>query len=185
MTDFERLKEICRVACHERNACRPGFEALMRAETVGDILQVWRQNWQDIYQSKFADVMAGHIVEMGTRLRREFRRNDVFVNESSDRGLVIVCRPKQAVRVGGRAQCYVFGDSGTIEAADHAQVYCRNSGVRIVLRGYAYGRLEAGSADIGDRAFLQGTPDALQRSGYARFEGTVKSSRSETNKETI
>lgn len=170
MTAFEELKEICRVACHERNACEPGFKALMQTETVGQILAVWRENWQDIYQSKFSDVMAANIVKVYRRSRREFRRADVFVNESSERGLVIVCRPDGEIRVGGTAQCYVFGGSASVVATDHAQVYCRTSGVKVTLRGHAYGYMQAGIADIGDRSFLQGTPDELTQGGSARYE---------------
>lgn len=141
MTDFDRLKEVCRLACHERGACRTGFEALLRAETTAELMQVWRQNWQDIYQSRFSDVMADRIAEFSRceELRREMRRADVFVNESSERGLVIVSGAESEVRVGGTAKCYVFGDAPVrIVAADHAQVYCRNRQAEITLRGKAY-----------------------------------------------
>lgn len=141
MTDFDRLKEICRLACHERNACRQGFEALLRAQDTAELMHVWRQNWHDIYQSKFSDVMTAHIVEFSRceELRREMRRADVFVNESSQRGLVIVCGADTTVCVGGTAKCYVFGDAPVeIIATDHAQVYSRCTSAKITLRGHAY-----------------------------------------------
>ena len=174
MFEFEELKEVCRQACHERNACKPGFEALMRAETTAELMHVWRQNWQDIYQSKFSDVMAAHIVRFrkSARLAREMRRSDVFVNESSERGLVIVCQPDWKISVGGTAKCYVFGDGpAEISATGHAQVFCRSSRVRITLRGYATAVVGAGDCELFDRSFLQGTPDSVEIHGAARFEG--------------
>jgi hypothetical protein len=176
METFDELKEICRRACHERNACKEGFEALMRAGNTAELMNVWRQNWQDIYQSKFSDVMAEHIVRFhnSARLAREMRRSDVFVNESSERGLVIVCRPCGKISVGGTAKCYVFGDGpAEIAATDHAQVYCRSSRVRISLRGYATAVVSAGDCELFDRSFLKGTPDSVAIHGAARFEGNA------------
>lgn len=173
MTDFEELKEVCRVACHERNACRPGFEALMLAENTAQLMHVWRQNWQDIYQSKFSDVMARHIVRFheSEALSREMRQSDVFVNESSERGLVIVSQPGGTIRVGGSAKCYVFGEPpAEIVATDHAQVYCRTHGVKITLRGHSFAAVSAGDCEIFDRSFLKGSPDSIAVHGAAKYE---------------
>ena len=52
MDGFNDLKEICRMACHERQACTPDFEAMPLAENTVQMMQVWRQNWNDIYSSK-------------------------------------------------------------------------------------------------------------------------------------
>lgn len=157
MTDFEQLKEICRVACHERNACKPGFEALMQTESIGAILAVWRKNWDDIFASKFADVMVKNIVKVYTTAKAEFNAAEVFVNEPSERGLVIVCDAPQPIEVGGTAKAYIFAPS-EVRATDNAQVYCRTAGSKITLRGHAYARIEdkGTSVDVYDFARADG-----------------------------
>ena len=172
METFEELKEICRQACHERNACKDGFAAMLLAGNTAELMQVWRRWWQDVYESKYADIMTARIATASGRLRREMRQSDVYVNESSERGLVIVCRPDWKISVGGTAKCYVFGDGpAEISATDHAQVFCRSSRVRITLRGYATAVVGAGDCELFDRSFLQGTPDSVAIHGAARFEG--------------
>ena len=170
MESFEELKAVCNAACHERHACRQGFEAMLLAETTAELMHVWRQNWNDIYESKYADIMTAKIATVSGKLKRDMRRSDVFVNESSDRGLVIVCRPVRPVSVGGRAKCYVFGGDASVTATDHAQVYCRSKGVKIILRGYASAKIEAGDCEIFDRSFLKGSPDSIIIHDQAKFE---------------
>ena len=174
METFDELKEICRRACHERNACKEGFEAMLLAENTAELMHVWRRWWEDVYESKYADIMTERIATARGRLRREMRQSDVFVNESSERGLVIVCRPGRPIQVGGRAKCYVFGTAADVTATDHAQVYCRESGVRLTLRGYATGRVKAGNCRCYDRTLLKGTPDSVELHDQAKFEPTAE-----------
>ena len=155
METFDELKEICRRACHERNACKEGFEALMQAESIGGILAVWRKNWHDVYKSKYADVMADNIVGVYARMGDEFRRSEVYVNESSERGLVIICRPTARICLGGTAKGYIFGTDAEVEATDNAQVYCRTAGVMISLLGHAYCSCENREAVVAVRNFAQ------------------------------
>lgn len=136
MTDFEQLKEICREACHERGACVAGFDALMHADSIGAILAVWRQNWEDIFGSKFADVMAANVVKVYATARKEFNSADFYVNEDSERGMVIITAAPQMIRLGGTAKGYVFAQSKVL-ATDNAQVYCRTDGSSITLYGHA------------------------------------------------
>ena len=108
METFDELKEICRRACHERNACKPGFEALMQADSIPAILAVWRQNWDDIFSSKFADVMAEHIAGVYATAGDEFRSARFYVNEPSERGIVIISGATEPIAVGGTAKAYIF-----------------------------------------------------------------------------
>ena len=48
METFDELKEICRRACHERNACKEGFEAMLLAENTAELMHVWRRWWEDV-----------------------------------------------------------------------------------------------------------------------------------------
>ena len=176
MESFEELKAVCHAACHQRNACKDGFAAMLMAENTADLMHVWRRWWQDIYVSKYADIMTAKIATATGRLRREMRQSDVFVNEPTERGLLIVCQPDRTIKVGGTAKCYVFGGglvegAGVrIEATDHAQVFCRTKGVRITLRGHATAKVEAGDCEIYDRSFLKGKPDSIEIHDQAVFE---------------
>ena len=102
MESFEELKAVCHAACHQRNACKDGFAAMLMAENTADLMHVWRRWWQDIYVSKYADIMTAKIATATGRLRREMRQSDVFVNEPTERGLLIVCKPERPITVGGR-----------------------------------------------------------------------------------
>ena len=170
MESFEELKETCRMACHERNACKDGFAAMLDSANTAELMHVWRRWWEDIYESKYADIMTERIATVRGRLRREMRRSDVYVNESSDRGLVIVCHPPGPVRVGGTAKCYVFGSGADVTAGDHAQAYVRDGGVKLTLRGYATAKVKAGDCLCHDRTLLKGAPDSVELHGQARFE---------------
>lgn len=155
MTNFERLKEICRVACHERHACQPGFEALMQTNTVGEILSVWKDNWQDIYESKYADIIVEKIADVYADMKTEFNANGVFVNEPSSKGIVIVSNPSDAIAAAGTAKAYIFG-SGNVTASDNAQVYCRDEEGYVILTGHSQGFFKAGVAEVNDFAKAQG-----------------------------
>ena len=156
MTGFERLKEICRSAAHERNACKEGFADLMQTKSVGGIMQVWKDNWDDVYESKYADIMVREIADVYAELHDDFRRSGVYVNEDSDMGLVIVSNPDNPIQVGGTAKVYVFTDA-EVTATDNAQVYCRADGAHIILKGHAYGNMKAGMVEVTDFAEAKGS----------------------------
>lgn len=135
--NFEQLKEICRVACHERNACKEGFEALMQTENIPQIMQVWKANWDDVFRSRYADIMVKKLTEVGPSMIAEFRKGGVFVNEDREDGYVIISNPDRPVNVGGTARAYIF-TAAEVVATENAQVYCRTAGSKITLRGHAY-----------------------------------------------
>lgn len=159
MTAFEELMDICKQAAHDRNACTEGYAALLRAETVPQILAVWRNNWQDVYVSRYHDIIADNI-EMLERdeYRPLFHESQMYVNESSDVGLVIVSNPKQPVTIGGRAVGYIFG-GGSLTATDNAEAHCRSEEGKLLLQGHATGFMEAGRAEVTEFALLQGVFD--------------------------
>ena len=137
MNNFDLLKEICRKACHERNACKPGFEALMNTETIPQIMQVWKDNWDDVYRSRYADIIVTWMAQF----------DQSYVNEDREDGYVIVSNPGRTISVGGTARAYLF-TAAEVTATDNAQVYCRTSGVKVTLRGHAYCHSEARDAVV-------------------------------------
>lgn len=153
--DYEQLKKICKAACHDRNACKNGFEALLRANSTEEILAVWKANWDDIYRSKFSDIMAAHIADVYSSLRQDFVRNNVFVNENTEHGLLIVSNPSCKIMVGGNAKAYLF-TAADIEAYDNAQVYNRTDGSNVLLRGHAHGCFENGNIVAKEFSYVKG-----------------------------
>ena len=147
MDNFEKLKEICRQACHERNACEQGFKALMSTETIPQIMQVWKDNWDDVYRSRYSDIMVHRLTELNPSAVEEMRKGGVYVNEDREDGYVIISNPDKPINVGGTARAYLF-TAAEVTATDNAQVYCRTSGVKVTLRGHAYCHSEARDAVV-------------------------------------
>lgn len=171
MTDFEELKEICRRACHERNACRDGFAALMQSENIAQMMQVWRDNWRDLYESKYADILPQHIGEAYARFGDEMRAAGIRVNEDAGDGMLIVADPGRPVRAYGTADCYVFG-TAEVTGTDNATVHARSEGAKIVLTGHAQGYLKAGSAEVREFAGVSGTFDGeCHQAAYVILKG--------------
>lgn len=147
MTDFEQLKEICRVACHERNACKDGFAALMQTENIPQIMQVWKDNWDDVFRSRYADIMVKKLTEVGPSMIAEFRKGGVYVNEDREDGYVIISNPNKPISVGGTARAYIF-TAAEVTATENAQVYCRTAGSKITLHGHAYCHCESRETEV-------------------------------------
>ena len=147
MDNFEQLKEICRKACHERSACEPGFKALMNTETIPQIMQVWKDNWDDVYRSRYADIIVTWMARFDQSMMDEMRKGGVYVNEDRDDGYVIVSNPDRPISVGGTARAYLF-TAAEVTATDNAQVYCRTSGGKVTLRGHAYCHSDARDAEV-------------------------------------
>lgn len=145
--NFTQLKEICREACHERNACKPGLEALMRTETIPQIMQVWKDNWDDVFRSRYSDIMVRRLAELSPSAIDEMRKGGVYVNEDREDGYVIVSNPERPVSVSGTARAYLF-TTAEVTATDNAQVYCRGGGSKITLRGHSYCHCEVRDAVV-------------------------------------
>ena len=108
MTSFEQLMNICKSAAHDRNACTEGYAQLLRAENIPQILHVWRQNWDDVYRSRYYDIMAKNIVGVFDQSKDLFHASEVFVNEPAEKGLLIIASPTQPIEVTGSARAYLF-----------------------------------------------------------------------------
>lgn len=154
MDNFEKLKEICRVACHERNACKEGFEALMQTETIPQIMQVWKNNWDDVFRSRYADIMVEQLNLADQSMIDDLRTGGIYVNEDCEDGYLIISNPQHPISVGGTAQAYIFTPA-EVTATGNAQVYCRTAGSKITLRGHAYCRCESTETEVHVYNFAQ------------------------------
>lgn len=155
MTPFEELMNICKTAAHDRAACANGYAQLLKAENFGQILNVWRQNWDDVYNSRYADIMAEKIEAGFEKWADEFHAAGFYLNEPIETGTLIICNPKETVEVGGRAEAYLFTPA-EVTARDNAQVYCRYEGAVVTLYDHAYGQFKGGTAHVHDFAEAKG-----------------------------
>lgn len=149
MTSFERLKQECTTACHERKACEKGFCDMLAAENVSQLMAVWRANWDDLVTSKYTDIINEKLPALYPSLKEEMNAAGIYVNEcpkaAPENILVIVTDSKDdVVEIFDHARCYVLG-AANIWAWGHSQVYSENNDhVRVVLKQHAYGYVKKG-----------------------------------------
>lgn len=152
--DYEQFMKECKAACHERHACADGYQMLLKSESVQDILMTVVRNWNDVWVSKYADIVAENITRWFSGLEKEFHDSGIFVNEDACKGIVMVSNPGQTLRFAGKAKVYLFGPAHVI-ATDHSQVYCRDAGGEVELYDYAYGKIDAGRVSAYNRATVE------------------------------
>lgn len=142
---FEQFKTECIEACHVRQACREGYADLLHAETTPALLRVVKNYWDDVYRSKYADIVGENIERWFDGQEDDFHRADVFVNEPADHGIVFVNNYLDGeLRVKGTAKAYVFGAS-SVFGVDRAEVYCHTEGSFVRVRDHAYAHVERGT----------------------------------------
>lgn len=141
--DYEQLMEEAKRACRERQACRNGYDMLIRSKNVQEVLLTAVKNWDYVWRSKFYDVVADNIDRWFEGLEQEFHAAGIYVNEPTDKGIAIVSNAEETLVFEGRARVYIFARSRVI-AKGGAQVYCRDSESIIELYGRAYGYVEQG-----------------------------------------
>ena len=148
MTPFHQLKDICTTACHDRHACAEGYRAMLATENISQLMAVWRANWEDIVESKYADIINDRLPALYPTLRKEMNAAGIYVNEcpktAPESVLVIVTDYDHIVEINDYAKCYVLGKA-YVRALDHAQVYSEKSKrAFIALYDYSYGHVSKG-----------------------------------------
>lgn len=150
MTQFHQLKDICTTACHDRHACAEGYRAMLATENISQLMAVWRANWEDIVESKYADIINDLLPALYPSLKEEMNAAGIYVNECPQNApeyvLVIVTDYDHIVEINDYAKCYVLGKA-RVRAWDHAQVYSeKNDRAIINLYDYSYGHVSKGNA---------------------------------------
>ena len=149
MTQFHQLKDICTTACHDRHACAEGYRAMLATENISQLMAVWRANWEDIVESKYADIINDLLPALYPSLKEEMNAAGIYVNECPQTApeyvLVIVTDYDHIVEINDYAKCYVLGKA-RVRAWDHAQVYSeKNDRAIINLYDYSYGHVSKGN----------------------------------------
>ena len=165
MTSFEQLKNLCTAACHSRHACAEGFRALLAAENVSQLMAVWRNNWEDLVESKYADIINEQLPAIYPSLKEEMNAAGIYVNEcpktAPEYVLVIVTDCDTLVDVYDYAKCFLLG-SASVQAWGHSQVYSEKKDKTFVsLNDYAYGHISKGFVWASDHSRLWTSAEAL------------------------
>ena len=180
MTPFEILKTTCTKACHDRHACAEGYRAMLAAENVSQMMAVWRANWEDIVESKYADIINDSLPAAYPTLRKEMNAAGIYVNEcprmAPEFVRVLVTDHDSIVDIYDYAKCYVLGEA-TVRAWGHSQVYSDRCDESIIeLYAHAYGHVGKGRVQAGNFSQLWTTADAVLYGGVTceAHGGTVK-----------
>ena len=172
--DYEQFKQECKAACHERHACQQGYEQLLRSANVNDILTTVVRNWDDVWHSKYSDIVAENITRWFSGLEQEFHAAGFYVNEDCRKGIAVVSRPDRTLCFTGRARVYVFAKAHVV-ATGGARVYCRDAESEIELHGHAYGKIDAGHVSAYDWSDVDSTGDChcYDHSTVRAYGGTL------------
>lgn len=180
MTPFELLKTACTQACHDRHACAEGYRAMLATENISQLMAVWRANWEDIVESKYADIINDSLPAAYPTLRKEMNAAGIYVNEcpkmAPEYVRVLVTDCDHIVDIYDYAKCYILGNA-IVYAWDHSQVYSERSDKAIIaLNDHAYGYVSKGWVSAVNAAQLWTAADAVLN-GSVMCEahgGTVK-----------
>lgn len=172
--DYTQFMNECKAACRERNACQAGYAELLRSGSVEEILTTVVHNWNDVFRSKYADIVAKNVTRWFDGLEAEFHAAGFYVNEETDRGIAIVSHAERQLRFGGRARVYVFAGSHVIIQGS-AQVYCRDAESEIEMYDESSGKIEAGRVWAHDWATLESHGDCTcyDRTTVYAYGGTL------------
>lgn len=156
---FQLLKDTCNTACHERRACANGYRQMLQSQNVSQMMATWRDNWEDVTESKYSDIIRTELPKQYDGLKEEMNAAGIYMNECPEGAKrfvkVIVTDTDQPVRIYGEAQAYVLGNAKVI-AFGHSQVYSNKCDkAHIMLYDYAFGRVMIGMASAYNRSTLQ------------------------------
>lgn len=143
---FTILKNSCTTACHTRHACAEGYRQMLASENVSQMMATWRDNWDDLVNSKFSDILATELPKQYPSLRHEMNLAGIYLNECPHdakpfvRVLIAISDTDSPIHIYGDAQAYLLTDAAVI-AHDHAQVYNYHSHATVTLLDYSYAHL--------------------------------------------
>lgn len=144
MTPFDLLKQTCTTACHERHACAEGYRQMLATENVSQMMATWRDNWEDIVESKYADIIRTELPKQYPYIKEEMNAAGIYLNECPDNAKlfvkVIITDTTAPIDIYGDARAYILGNAKVI-AHDHSQIYNFHSQASVHLLDYSFGSL--------------------------------------------
>ncbi len=178
---FQTFKEVCDRACHARHACAKGYKQMLASENVSQMMATWRDNWDDVVGSKFSETIRTELPRLYPVLKDDMNKAGIYLNECPDDAKnfvrVIITDCDEPVKVYGDAQAYIIGVAKVI-AFNHSKVYNNHYKADVMLYGYSFGEIMAGTVRAYDRSKLQCDCEAylLGNVQCDAFGGIVKAS---------
>lgn len=160
MTDaYDLLKDTCTRACHDRHACVNGYKQMLASTNVSQMMATWRDNWEDVVESKYADIIRTELPKQYPLLKDEMNKAGIYLNECPEDAqsfvLVLVTDCDKEISIHGKASAYILGEA-TVSAYGHAQVYSsRCDQACIFLHDYAYANITKGHVVASDRSHFE------------------------------
>ncbi len=162
---YQKLKNACRIACHERHACEQGFKQMIASENVSQMMATWRDNWEDVTESKYADIICKELPKLYPTIKEEMNKAGIYLNEcpldAKPFVMVIVTDCLRTVKIFGEAKAYILGEA-IVKSYDHSQVYsnrCDKS--QVALYNFAYGKIQKGTVTAYDRSRFECSSKAV------------------------
>lgn len=153
---------------------------MLATENISQLMAVWRANWEDIVESKYADIINDRLPSLYPTLRAEMNAAGIYVNEcprvAPEFVFVLVTDFDFTVDIYDYARCYVLGES-SVRAWDHSQVYSDRCDKAIIeLNDHAYGHVGKGLVKASNAAQLWTAADAVLNGSVTceAHGGTVK-----------
>lgn len=178
---FNAFKKVIIAACKERQACEAGYRQVLKAETVPQLLMAWRDNWHDLVESKYADILVEKMGKYYPKFREDFHAAHVYFNECpadapSTARVLIASGLDETIVCSGKASVYIVG-GGWVRAYDKVQVYSTRCAETIVeLHDRSYAKIDAGSVSLYDWSTATTSCDAFVHDAatlYARGQCVV------------
>ena len=153
---------------------------MLAAENISQLMAVWRANWEDIVESKYADIINDRLPSLYPTLKAEMNAAGIYVNECPKMApefvRVLVTDHDSIIDIYDYAKCYVLGEA-TVRAWGHSQVYSDRCDQAIIeLYDHAYGHVGKGRVQAGNFSQLWTAVDAVLYGGVTceAHGGTVK-----------
>lgn len=146
---FQLLKDTCNIACHERRACANGYRQMLQSQNVSQMMATWRDNWEDVVNSKYVDIICKELPKQYPELKEEMNLAGVYLNEcplnAKSFVKVLVTKSDIPIHIHGNANAYIL-DTAKVVAHDHAHIYnIKAERSKVELLDYAYGNVCCGS----------------------------------------
>ena len=153
---------------------------MLATENISQLMAVWRANWEDIVESKYADIINDRLPSLYPTLKAEMNAAGIYVNECPKMApefvRVLVTDCDRIVDIYDYAKCYVLGEA-TVRAWGHSQVYSDRCDESIIeLYDHAYGHVGKGRVQAGNFSQLWTAADAVLHGSVTceAHGGTVK-----------